>query len=60
MDDKEEEKFGVIIEKSDQNKDDQSAVESTSDSKRRKKPQMNKFYKLQTIMNLRMMKLKKI
>ena len=34
MDDKEKEKFGVIIDKSDQNKDDQSAVESTSDSKK--------------------------
>ena len=34
MDDKEKEKFGVIIDKSDQNKDDQSAVESTSDTKK--------------------------
>ena len=31
MDDKEKEKFGVIIDKNDQNKDDQSSVENKSD-----------------------------
>ena len=32
MDDKEKEKFGVIIDKNDQNKDDQSSVETKSDT----------------------------
>ena len=34
MDDKEKEKFGVIIDKNDQNKDDQSSVAPTPDIKK--------------------------
>ena len=49
MDDKEKEKFGVIIDKNDQNKDDQSSVETKSDTqsdiKKKDQPSNEEIFK---------------